>query len=72
MNEKQQKWINGKIEFMKMRIETNWPLSDEQWDSVADYIEKVVNLSKGNAEVRSALFDVIEPYQIRAEEILSV
>lgn len=68
MNDKQKAWTQSKCGELKQYMDQHWPLSDEQWQSVADYIEKVVNLSKGNTEVRNALFDVIEPYQIRAEK----
>ncbi|MGN0352419.1 MAG: hypothetical protein ACI4ES_12270 [Roseburia sp.] len=68
MNEKQQQWLNDKIEFMKKQIEANWPLTEEAWEQVAEYIEKVVNLSKGNAEVRTALLRVAEHYTIKEEQ----
>lgn len=71
MNEKQIDWTLNKCNELKDYMESHWPLSEEQWESVADYIEKVVNLAKGNEEVRSALFDLIEPYQKRAEVMLS-
>lgn len=71
MNEEQKKWTQSKCDGLKQYMDQHFPLSDEQWESVADYIEKVVNLAKGNTEVRSALFDLIEPYQKRAEGMLS-
>ena len=70
MNDKQKAWTQSKCGELEQYIDNHFPLSDEQWQSVADYIEKVVGLSKGNAEVRSALFDTIEQYQKKAEEIL--
>lgn len=68
MNDKQKAWTQSKCDELKHYMDQHWPLSDEQWKSVANYIEKVVNLSKGNTEVRNALFDVIEPYQRLAEK----
>lgn len=70
MDEKQKKWTQGKCDQLKKYIETNFPLTEEQWESVSEYISKVVDLSKGNTEVRSALFDTVEPYQKKAEELL--
>lgn len=72
MNEEQKKWTQSKCDSLKTYIEQYFPLSDEQWESVANYITKIVALAKGSAEVRSALFDTIEPYQKSAEELLSV
>lgn len=68
MNEKQIEWTLKKCNELKDYMEGHWPLSDEQWVSVANYIETVVNLAKGNEEVRNALFDLIEPYQKQAEK----
>lgn len=68
MNEKQQAWLNGKIEFMKKQIEENWPLNEDAWERVAEYIEKIVNLSKGNTEVRTALLRVAEHYTLKEEQ----
>ncbi len=67
MDDKQKAWTQSKCDELKQYVDRHWPLSDEQWDSVAEYIEKVVNLSKGNDEVRNAFFDLIQPYQRKAE-----
>ena len=71
MDVKQQEWTQKKCDQLKEYIEKNFPLSEEQWESVAECISKVVELAKGNTEVRSALFDTVEPYQKKAEELLS-
>ena len=71
MNEKQLAWTQSKCSELKQYMDQHFPLSDAQWESVANYIENIVNLSKGNKEVRAALFDLIEPYQKRAEELMS-
>lgn len=70
MNDKQRQWTQSKCDELKRYMDQHFPLSDEQWESVADYIEKVVNLAKGNVEVRSALFDVVEIYQRKSEEMM--
>ena len=69
MNEKQQRWTQNKCDRLNNYIKNKFPLSKEQWESVADYIDKIVEMSKGNSEVRSALFDTVEPYQRKAEEL---
>lgn len=69
MDAKQKEWTQKKCDQLKEYIEKNFPLSEEQWESVAEFIDKVVSLAKGNTEVRSALFDVAEPYQKKAEEL---
>lgn len=66
MTEKQKQWLNNKLKFIQDNIEANWPLSDEQWNIVADTIEKIVNQSKGNQEVRKALHDLVELYDRKA------
>lgn len=71
MDVKQQEWTQKKCDQLKEYIGKNFPLSEEQWESVAEYIGKVVELAKGNTEVRGALFDTVEPYQKKAEELLS-
>ena len=70
MDVKQQEWMQKKCGQLKEYMENSFPLSDEQWESVAEFIDKVVSLAKGNKEVRSALFDTVEPYQKKAEELL--
>ena len=72
MDIKQQEWTQKKCDQLKEYIENNFPLSEEQWESVAEYISKVVELAKGNTEVRSALFDTVESYQKKAEELYRV
>lgn len=68
MTEAQQKWVDKRILELKSTIERKWPLSQSDWNSLADTIAKIVDMAKGNAEVRRALFDFIEPYQKKAEE----
>ena len=70
MDAKQQKWTRDKCDQLRQYIDNYFPLSEEQWESVGNYIEKIVELAKGNKEVRSALFDTVELYQKKAEELL--
>lgn len=69
MNNEQKSWTQSKCDELKQYIDQHFPLSEAQWDSVADYIKKIVDLAKGNGEVRGMLFDLIEPYQRKAEEM---
>lgn len=69
MDAKQQKWTRDKCDQLRQYIENYFPLSEKQWESVENYIDKIVELAKGNKEVRSALFDTVEPYQKKAEEL---
>lgn len=71
MDEKQKEWTQKKCDQLKEYIENHFPLSEQQWESVAEFIDKVVSLAKGNVEVRSALFDTVEPYQKKAEELMT-
>ena len=68
MNEEQKKWTNAHCKELKIYLEQSGSLTDAQSEVVIGYIDVIVALSKGNEEVRNALFDVIEPYQIRAEK----
>ena len=69
MNIKQQQWTQNKCEQLKTYLEQSFPLTQEQWESVADYITKIVDMAKGNAEVRKAFFDVVEQYEIKEREM---
>ena len=71
MNVKQQEWTQKRCDYLKGCIEKSFPLSEKQWEGVADYIAKVVEQAKGNYEVRAALFDIVEPYQKKAEELIN-
>ena len=72
MNDKQWKWTKARCNELGIYLKTNSPLSQGQWDSVGGYIEIIVSLSGSskeiNAEVRSALFDVVEPYERKEQE----
>ena len=71
MNNKQIDWTLNRCNELKDYMESRWPLSEKQWESVSDYIEKVVDMAKGNAEVRNTLFDLVEAYQKQAERELA-
>lgn len=64
MDEKQKQWTDRHIAIMRQQIEDNLPLTDAQWDKVIETMSKIIALSKNNKEVRSALFDFIEKYDV--------
>lgn len=71
MNEKQQKWTNTQCNILKSYLDSAPVLSDKVAESVAGYITVVSKVAKGcESEVRSALFDVVEPYQRKTEEMM--
>ena len=71
MNEKQQKWINTQCAILKKFLDFIPVLTNEDADVVAGYIAVVSEVATGcEAEVRRALFDVVEPYQRKAEEMM--
>ena len=68
MNEKQKEWTNRHCNELKAYLDQH-PISDSSnAEAVSGYINVIVALSKENREVRAVLFDVIEPFQKRAEE----
>lgn len=70
MNEKQQKWTNVQCNILKNYLDSIPVLTDEDAEAVAGYIKIVTKVAKGcESEVRSALFDTVEPYQKKAEEL---
>ena len=72
MNEEQKRWTDRHCKELKMYLEQCPGLTDAQSESAVGYIEVIVALSKGNVEVRNALFNTVDPYQKRAEkELLS-
>lgn len=71
MNEKQKRWTNTQCAILKNYLDDTPVLSDKVAEEVAGYIAVVSKVAKGcEAEVRSALFDLIEPYQKQAEKEL--
>lgn len=68
MTEKQQRWVDNHIRNMQEQIESTWPLSESQWERVAETINQIIILSKNNQEVQKALFDFIETYDRRMKE----
>ena len=51
MNNEQIRWTQSKCDMLRQYLDQHFPLTDEQWESVANYIEKIVDLSKGNPDV---------------------
>lgn len=71
MNEKQQSWTKTQCSILKSYLESVPVLSEQVAESVDGYISVVSKVAKGcESEVRSALFDVVEPYQYKAEEMM--
>ena len=68
MNDKQREWTVRHCNELKAYLDQMQVLTDEISEAVVGYINVIVSLSKGNDEVRNALFDLIEPYQRKAEE----
>lgn len=68
MNDAQKKWTQKKIDAMQQYMESHFPLTDEQWNSVTDTISKIVTEAKGNAEVREMLLDFISAWDLKGRE----
>lgn len=43
-------------------------LTDEQWKSIVDRMDKIIEDSKRNEDVINAIYDFIEPYDRRVNE----
>lgn len=70
MDIKQQNWTRTQCNMLKNYLDSIPVLSDKVADAVAGYIVVVSKVAKGcESEVRSALFDTVEPYQRKAEEL---
>lgn len=71
MNEKQRNWTKTQCAILKNYLDSVPVLSDKVAEAVAGYITVVSQVAKGcESEVRSALFDVVEPFQRKAEEMM--
>lgn len=65
MNEKQKKWLSDRCNALNGYLEVTYPQKDEDWETVASYISKVVSKSgKFANEVRSALFKVTTKWEL--------
>jgi len=62
MDEQQKKWTKTRCDELRKFFETYPNPSDEDYENIAGHIAFVVSLAKGNKEVRSALFDVLEEF----------
>lgn len=67
MNEQQTAWTGRHCRELKAYLDKTGTLllSGRQCEAVQGYIDVVVFLSNDNAEVRSALFDVLEEFEER-------
>lgn len=72
MNEEQKKWTKRHCDELYLYLKDQPVLSDDVSEAATGYVKVIVALSKDNAEVRSALFDVLEAAENRAKELMSV
>ena len=71
MNEKQQNWTKTQCNILKTYLDSIPGLTDQEAETIAGYIQVVAKVAKGcEKEVCNALFDVVEPYQRKAEEMM--
>lgn len=61
MNEKQKNWIENHCKELRTFLESEI-LTDDTASAAIGYAQVIVSLAKGNTEVRSALFDVLEEF----------
>lgn len=70
MNEKQQIWTKTQCGILKTYLDGIPVLTDQEAEMIAGYIQVVAKVAKGcERDVCNALFDVVEPYQRKAEEM---
>ena len=62
LSETQEKWIKNKENQLTQLIQNNWPLSDDDWTFVADFLSKTMTLARDNKEIRKRLLDILEFY----------
>lgn len=61
LNSAQREWIDKQKNFINQQINNNYPLSDSQWQQVADMVDGIIKKAKGHEEeVRKELHDLIE------------
>ena len=66
-NERQISWVKRECENLDKYCVSEFPLSDRQWEFVADWIARDVRIAKSKGdEVRELLFNVIEPWDRKA------
>lgn len=69
LNSAQREWIDKKKEFINQQINDKYPLSDSQWQQVADTVDGIIKKAKGHeAEVRKELYDLIEKWDRKAKD----
>jgi hypothetical protein len=65
MDEQQKEWTNRHCKELRNFLEMNKNITDETCQAAIGYAAVVVALAKGNKEVQSALFDVLEEFDRR-------
>ena len=68
LSEAQEKWIKNKENQLTQLIQNNWPLSDDGWTFVADFLTKTMTLARDNEEIRKRLLDILEFYDKKDKE----
>lgn len=68
LSETQEKWIKNKENQLTQLIQNNWPLSDDDWAFVADFLTKTMTLARDNEEIRKRLLDILEFYDKKDKE----
>lgn len=68
LSEAQEKWIKNKENQLTQLIQNNWPLSDDDWTFVADFLTKTMTLARDNEEIRKRLLDILEFYDKKDKE----
>lgn len=64
MNEKWKKWINAKCTELDRYLQEAYPLTDENWNSVAGFIDVTATLGgEYKNEVRRALFEITTKWE---------
>lgn len=63
LNEAQIKWVEKQKAILKRFYEEHRPLQDIHYEKGVDMVEKMVASAKGNVEVRSELFSVMEMFE---------
>lgn len=65
MDKQQKEWVKRHCDELRKFFEMNKDITDEVCEAAAGYVSVVVTLAKGNKEVQSALFDVLEEFDKR-------
>ena len=67
MNEKQREWTQKHCRELRDFKNLNPNISDDMYRDVTGYVNVIISLARGNKEVQSAMFDVLEEFQRKYE-----